>query len=92
MIVPDRWAQDFGEDKVMDTSIDKIATLLQAVPQPLPINIRARWEVMQETEPGFSTDAETDIAETVRMFNQDPDGLRVNYPKHYKLLTQIIGS
>ena len=92
MIVPDTWAEEFGEEKTIDTSIEAVDELLHTYnASAIPQNVIDRWEVMQEREPGFYPDVERDLAETVKIYNDNPELLKKEYPRHYALLIKLLG-
>lgn len=91
MLVPQEWAAEFGDPPIVDTSIAKVAALMTpAAIETIPPNVRDRWEVMIESEPGLAPDVETDIAKTVEYYSKDPEGLMLNLPKHYKLVKYLL--
>jgi hypothetical protein len=94
MILPQKWADSFGEEKTATTSIDGVKELLstEGPIENLDPSLSARWEVLLERESGFSTSVEQDIYLTLKYYNQDPMGLKAKYPRHYELLIRLIGA
>lgn len=90
MIVPVEWAADFGDPPIVDVGVKAVANLREMPADLIPTNVKDRWGVMQEAEPGFAPDVETDIAKTVEYYNRDPEGLMLNFPKHYQLIRYLL--
>lgn len=91
VVAPADWADDFGQTTI-DTSIPKITGLLdEVVPDVLPMPVMSKWEVMLEKESAIAGTMGADLAETVRLYKEDPEALKAKYPKHYKLLLLLLG-
>jgi hypothetical protein len=93
ILVPADWAEEFGEPPVVDISVPKITAEIltgAAVQQ----NTMMRWAAMQESEMGFSLDPQVDIMETARRYLAgsliEKETLRVDFPKHYKLIGELL--